>query len=123
MSYDEILKLENKIFEINCLVDVDTSNIADELFDDKVLIIGHDGQTINKKIILQLSTVEGKAYSKLVTDKLDITVFQDSAIVHSLNTYYPISGKPFQILFLRVWSKKNDKWRIVGGSATSVSKN
>ena len=117
MSYDEIFKLENKL---NAAFNssLDTRDIADELFDDKVVIVARNGETVDKKQILEMHTASQKPYSKIVVEKLDITVFDTSAIVHSLNTYYPVAAETFQIIFLRVWSKRDGQWRIVGGSAT-----
>lgn len=122
MSYDEIVRLEKKLNDINNQIGIDTTAIADELFDDKVMIVGRTGETVDKQLILQMHTANGKAYTKVIVDKLEITVFESSAIVHSLNTHYPVAAQTFQILFLRVWAKKDDKWRIVGGSATAVNK-
>lgn len=123
MSYDEIVKLEKKLNDADSATDVDTRHVAEELFDDKILIVGFNGETLTKEYILNhFHTALNKPYTKVVIEKLDITVFADSAIVHSLNTYHTKTAEPVQILFLRVWRKKDGQWRIVGGSGTLVAK-
>lgn len=123
MSYDEIVKLEKKLNDADSVTDVDTRHVAEELFDDKILIVGLNGAALTKEYILNnFHTALNKPYTKVVIEKLDITVFDDSAIVHSLNTYHTKTAEPVQILFLRVWRKKDGQWRIVGGSGTLVAK-
>ena len=121
MSYDEIVKLEFKLGEANADAERDTSALIEELFDDKVVILARNGDSITKPQIIEMHKLP-KRYTNIKIDKLDITVFTDSAIVHSLNTMYPAGQESFQILYLRIWAKKNDKWRIVGGSTTAVNK-
>lgn len=121
MSYDEIKHLELKLGEANADAERDTSALIEELFDDKVVILARNGDPIIKPQIIEMHKLP-KRYTSIKIDKLDITVFTDSAIVHSLNTMYPAGQEPFQILYLRIWAKKNDKWRIVGGSTTAVNK-
>lgn len=121
MSQDEIARLEKKLGDADRNTDVDTRSVVEELFDDKVIIVSDGGVTVDKAYLLGMHTLP-KRFNKIEREKLDITVFTDSAIVHSLNTCYPETGVPFKIMFLRVWSKRNGQWRIVGGSATRVEK-
>lgn len=123
MSYDEIVKLEKKLNDADSATEVDTRQVAQELFDDKILIAGFDGVTLTKEYIIDnFHTAPNKPYTKVVVENLDITAFDDSAIVHSLNTYHTKTAEPVKILFLRVWRKKDGQWRIVGGSGTLVVK-
>jgi len=123
MSYDEIVKLEKKLNDAISAKDVDTRDVAEELFDDKILIVSFNGEILTKEYIINnFHTAPNKPYTKVVTEKLDITVFTDSAIVHSLNTYHASTAEPIHILFLRIWRKKDSQWRIVGGSGTLITK-
>lgn len=122
MSYDEIVRLEKKLNDAAGNMNLDTRHVVEELFDDKAVIVTPGGETMDKSVIMNFHTVPHKPYTKVDTEKLDVTVFEESAIVHSLNTYHTATAEPLQILFLRVWRKKNGQWRIVGGSATLVAK-
>lgn len=122
MSREEIIKLEQKLNEADSNQNLDTRDVVEELFDDKCVIVGPTGATLNKDTILSYHTISKKPYTRVITEKLDITVFDDSAIVHSTNTYYTETNEPLKIIFLRVWRKKNGQWKIVGGSANQFAK-
>lgn len=57
MSYDEIIRLEKKLNDAVSNMNLDTRDVVEELFDDKVVIVVPSGETLDKAAIQSFHTV------------------------------------------------------------------
>ena len=119
MSKEEILKLEEKLNEADSSQERDTRPILNELLNESCKIVGPQGELFDKGFILKNHGPERTLFEIVTVDELSVECLEDTAIVHSLNTYKSESGS-FTIRFFRVWARQNDKWQVVGGSTTMV---
>lgn len=119
MAKEEILRLEHRLNEADASKEIDTSYIIKELLHDNCLIVGPKGELYDKSFIMNAHGPRRVPFESVIVDELNITAYEDSAIVYSLTTY-KTKTESFKLRFFRVWKEHNSRWRVVGGSTTIV---
>lgn len=117
----EIIKLEEELRL--AMLENDVAKL-DELIDDSLVFTTPNGAVATKQMDLETHKSKIQKITEMLPSEQVIQFYEEFAIVsvkmNIVGTYgeSDISG---QYRYLRVWTKFNDDWRIVAGSAVQIT--
>jgi hypothetical protein len=125
MTFDEneILIREEELRLADASAAPDTSEILDPLLADDVLIIGPQGEFLDKAFLLDAHRAPKKqAFLDVKLSELKLKTLDDQTAVVCCRGDYKLANHAFSLRFLRVWRKVNDDWKVVAGSVSLLTR-
>src|SRR6185295_1016652 len=91
--------------------------VFEELLDDDVILTGEDGRPLfaKQKVVEAHRPGRGPKFTRVDITDVQIVEHGAAAVVTCTGTFDGPQGT-FTLKFLRVWVRKDGKWRIVAGS-------
>jgi len=111
---NEISQLEERLRQAELGPD---PAVFEELLDDDVLLTGEDGRPLfaKQKVVEAHRPGRGPKFTRVDVTDVQIVEHGAAAVVTCTGTFDGPQGT-FTLKFLRVWVRKDGKWRIVAGS-------
>ena len=117
MTYnEEIKKCENLLLEA---ISKNDFIALDELLHDDLLFNSHDGTTITKKMDLEVYRTGKLQIQEVIATGQKISIIGDNAVVITnmrLQGLHELQAFSGTFLYLRVWKRSADKWKVIAGS-------
>jgi len=120
ITKDEILNLENKLYE--AIKNSDTE-ILDKLLHADLLFIVPTGQTITKEIDLQTYREGNLRVEELIPKVEELNIIADLAVITlQMELKGNYNNEPFEAKYkyIRFWKKFPEGIKIVGGSGLAI---
>lgn len=113
---NEITQLEERLRQAEIAPD---PSVFEELLDDNVLLTGEDGRPFfaKQKVVEAHRPGKGPKFTHVDVTNVQIVEHGGAAVVTCSATFAGPQGT-FTLQFLRVWVRKDGKWRIVAGSVS-----
>ena len=91
----------------------------EDVLDEQAVLVSDDGQPFFAKQKVVDAHRPGKApkFTRVEMSEMSITDHGTGAVVTCRGTYESAQGA-VSLKFMRVWLKKNDRWKIVAGSVS-----
>jgi len=120
MKKEDILKLENQLFEAMKSADIEA---LDNLLHNDLLFIIPSGEVINKEKDLESYRTGNLKIIELQPDVEHLNIIDDVAIINlKLKLNGSFSGDPFeaQFRYIRFWKEFEDGIKVIGGSGIAI---
>lgn len=116
-TIEEIAKLEERMRQAELAHD---PNFFDEVLDDHFMVLTENGQSALAKtqVVNAHRPEEGLRFSRVEMSDMKIIDHGDAAVVTCRGTYEGTDGN-FSLAFMRVWVKKDNRWRIVAAAISN----
>ncbi|MGX1752291.1 nuclear transport factor 2 family protein [Sphingobacterium mizutaii] len=120
MKKEDILKLENQLYEAMKSADIEA---LDNLLHNDLLFIIPSGEVINKEKDLESYRTGNLKIIELQPDVEHLNIIDDVAIINlKLKLNGSFSGDPFeaQFRYIRFWKEFEDGIKVIGGSGIAI---
>ena len=113
---NEISELEERLRQAELAPD---PAVFEELLDDEVVLLGEEGRPFfaKQKVVEAHRPGKGPKFTRVDVTDVQIVEHGGAAVVTCTGTFEGPQGT-FALKFLRVWVRKDSKWRIVAGSVS-----
>lgn len=93
--------------------------VFEELLDDNVVLTGEEGRPFfaKRKVVEAHRPGRGPRFTRVDVTNVQIVDHHAAAVVTCTGTFEGPQGT-FSLNFLRVWVRKDGKWRVVAGSVS-----
>jgi hypothetical protein len=117
----EILDCEESLRLADVSEAADTSAILDELLDENLLMIGPQGQLVNKQFIVDAHRPAKKQrFLDVTLSEFMVRTLDDSNVIVCCRGNYKTKDREFSLRFVRFWNKSAGGWRVVAGSVNAL---
>ena len=113
---NEIAELEERLRQAELAPD---PAVFEDLRDDNVVLIGEEGRPFfaKQKVVEAHRPGKGPKFTRVDVTDVQIVDHGVAAVVTCTGTFEGPQGT-FVLKFLRVWARKDGRWRIVAGSVS-----
>ena len=99
----------------------DTSAILEELLDDNLLMVGPQGQLVDKSFIVEAHRPPKKQrFLDVKLSEFMVRTLDESNAIVCCRGDYKTKDSEFSMRFVRFWQKTSEGWRVVAGSVNAL---
>jgi hypothetical protein len=120
---DDVRAAEERLRQADASADADTSAILDELLADDVVLVGPQGQLLDKAFVVDAHRAPKKRpFVDVVVRDLTLRDAGGGAVVASCVTEYAEPARRFSLRSARTWRRGADgRWRVVLAAVTGLA--
>lgn len=94
-------------------------DLVEDLFDDELVFIHLTGHITSKKEWINQMRSRSFVYDKIVQKEAAVKVYGDTAVLVGKAYFTVNGGSLYKLIYTEVYTKKNEKWKLVNLHTTS----